>query len=411
MSPKWTYSLFIALFTVQSIDAFRSGLSPEQVSTHYGLTACALMRMTAQYLVSTYNVTRLSRFANSTTFCINHGEILSNLQREIRQLGLVSDLTSVIDAIASANIDVNTEERHSPSSHFSNEQFAEGSTLVGVRLADAVSKLTDETSSIGDVYRVFGQAIHTVQDFYSHSNWIELGGRKPSAKMGTEHVLGLYSPSNFTTCIDCTRRMCAEDNIHSEVRRRRFLISGYARYSFTDPPKPSGKCSHGGSADLSTGTSAVGYGINKDTQGSDHGSYHPIAAEVALAATLQQLQSLRSKVGDRAFRRFLGFQSKNLVITLDTTGSMKDVIGMVKEIIIDILNYTRSGNAVLKPDQYIFSPFNDPGWGPLTITDDAEALIEQIQNLTVYAGGDEPELYYHGPVSYTHLTLPTKRIV
>jgi len=322
--------------------------------------------------------------------------MFSNIQREIRRLGLASDLTSVVDAIATSNIDVNIEERHSPASHFSNEKFIEGSTLVGLRLADAVLKLTDNTSSMGDVYRVFGQAIHTVQDFYSHSNWIELGQRKPSRRMGTEFDLGLYTPPALETCLNCTTRSCAETNIHREIRGGRYLTSGYNRYSSSDPPKPRGKCSHGGIFDLSTRTAAVGFGINKDSIVSDHGSLHLIAAEIALAATVDQLSSLWSKVGNESFSRFLGFQSKNLVITLDTTGSMGPVIDIVKKTIVDILNYTKSENAVLKPGKYIFSPFNDPDWGPMIVTDDVESLIEQIQNLTVNGGGDTPELYYHG---------------
>ncbi|CAF1685410.1 unnamed protein product [Rotaria magnacalcarata] len=111
---------------------------------------------------------------------------------------------------------------------------------------------------------------------------------------------------------------------------------------------------------------------------------------------MQELESLWSTVGNDNFGRFLGFHSSSLVIVIDTTGSMGPVIELVKELTIAIIEFTRGENAFFRPSNYIFSPFNDPEWGPLTITTDAQYLIDEIKNLTVFGGGDTPELYYHG---------------
>ncbi len=174
------------------------------------------------------------------------------------------------------------------------------------------------------------------------------------------------------------------------------MTSGYFDIYSGISSKPKGKCSHGGPLDMTTQTDAVGFGINKDNEMSDHGSLHIIAAKIALTATIQQLQSLWSAVGNDAFGQFLGFHSSSLVIAIDTTGSMAPVIELVKRVAIGIIEFTRGENALFRPSNYIFSPFNDPEWGPLIITTDAQFLTDKIANLTAYGGGDEPELYYHG---------------
>jgi hypothetical protein len=75
---------------------------------------------------------------------------------------------------------------------------------------------------------------------------------------------------------------------------------------------------------------------------------------------------------------------------------MAPVIELVKRVAIGIIEFTRGENALFRPSNYIFSHFNDPEWGPLIITTDAQFLTDKIANLTAYGGGDEPELYYHG---------------
>src|SRR6185436_16702815 len=46
--------------------------------------------------------------------------------------------------------------------------------------------------------RDFGGALHTVQDFYSHSNWVELGGSGIETRLGRE-VLQPLAP-DVATC-------------------------------------------------------------------------------------------------------------------------------------------------------------------------------------------------------------------
>jgi hypothetical protein len=62
--------------------------------------------------------------------------------------------------------------------HFDDCNFSESSMIVAQNQAAAVKALDPSLASPStDAAAVlaFGQSLHTVQDFYSHSNWVELG--------------------------------------------------------------------------------------------------------------------------------------------------------------------------------------------------------------------------------------------
>ncbi|UJR14901.1 hypothetical protein I4U23_001885 [Adineta vaga] len=253
-----------------------------------------------------------------------------------------------------------------------------------------------EADSMYGARNSFGEAMHTMQDFYAHSNWIELGRRETNANIGSGTALGKYAPKSMATCSNCTDASCATNNILPEIIENGWLTSGY--FGLTGlASKPKGKCSHGGSKDKTTDEEAVGYGINKDDTTSDHGTkYHYDAAQVAYQATKQSLSKLWGKVGDTKFGHFLGFDTTSLAIAIDTTGSMSPYIELVKQMAIRIVQSTTGDSAILRPKTYILSPFNDPEFGPLLITTDPQVLIDAISALTANGGGDLPELYYHG---------------
>ena len=396
MYRSFCWFLAIGLWLLQRSTAFEAGLSGQQSTTHFGLTECALLRITAGYLRSVYNTTRLNSVADSIDVCNDTQLIHQEIDRELDRLRIQSELRSVIDAISTSNIRVNLDEPNSAESHFHDEKFARGSTLVRNRLADTVAKLMGDASSVIDARQSFGQAMHTLQDFYAHSNWVEVDNNKPNEHIGTGVKLGRYLPRNDKACSDCTRPGCSQGNILLGVTNNQYLTSGYFNVDPGKNSKPKGKCSHGGPLDQTTQIEAKGYGINKDSEDSDHGSHHRAAAKIALADTLQKLQSVWSTVGNETFGRFLGFYSSNLVFTIDRTASMTPVIELVKTLAIGIVEAFRGENARFRPSQYILSPFDDPHWGPLTVTTDAQLFIDKIRNLTVIGNEDKPELYFHG---------------
>jgi soluble cytochrome b562 len=72
-----------------------------------------------------------------------------------------------------ANIAVDDDDATLSASHFDGENFVGGQERL-IRLLDEV-KSNLESSSNEAAQTALGQALHTLQDFYSHTTWVELG--------------------------------------------------------------------------------------------------------------------------------------------------------------------------------------------------------------------------------------------
>lgn len=57
--------------------------------------------------------------------------------------------------------------------HFDNCRFKAGIRYIEAQYSLAVSQANRDSRK---ALKAFGRVIHTVQDFYAHSNWIELNG-------------------------------------------------------------------------------------------------------------------------------------------------------------------------------------------------------------------------------------------
>ncbi|KAK7925739.1 hypothetical protein WMY93_008049 [Mugilogobius chulae] len=272
--------------------------------------------------------------------------------------------------------------------HFDDEDFVGGKKLITDGL-DAV-KASIKKDNMKSARDKLAKILHTLQDFYSHSNWIELGNDKPNSNViSKSDSIGNIADKNRPTCRDCDGNDCT-NNILENILRENILTSGY----FLTKPIGAGKCSHGGFPDTSALFSPKG-GINKDTSTSSHGHLHDKAATVAVAASSELLNDVRGAAGDREFLRMLGIVSGNaLCFVIDTTGSMGDDIAAVREATAEIIN-KRLGTTD-EPSVYILVPFNDPDFGPLMRTTDPEAFKKAINALTPHDGGDAPEMSLSG---------------
>ncbi|XP_037830538.1 von Willebrand factor A domain-containing protein 7 isoform X2 [Kryptolebias marmoratus] len=274
--------------------------------------------------------------------------------------------------------------------HFDNEAFQAGREII-TRGMSAV-KANVKAGSFIAARESLGQISHILQDFYSHSNWVELGKSIPySALIRADQPLENLAGPDTPTCKSCAGQTCS-DNILPEVLQKGLLTSGY--FDIFSSDKPAGKCSHGGLFDLTSKTNPVG-GINKDAVESGHGSYHQAAVDLAVDATSELLEDIRVAVGDKNFLRLLGFtQSSALCFVIDTTGSMGDDIESVKSLTAKIIDERRG--TPLEPSEYILVPFNDPDFGPVTKTTDADLFKNMINSLIPHGGGDIPEMSMSG---------------
>ncbi len=323
-------------------------------------------------------------------------DALANIYAELGQTTVTKSMKAARTEITDANKDVD-QDQFQAKLHFDGESFNDGQNRVVALLSDAVTEA--QANNMADARKSVGSALHTVQDFYAHSNWIELKNTSPSSELGRPGVITNQSPPGEATCIQAPRtNPCFKANLITS-----HLTSGY--YGGEDTPPsgpvpPAGKCRHSGFFDSSSGLG----GINKDSDicigvydpgilDSPHNDSNASAASVATAASQQVFEDLRAKLTPTQFKALLGI-GPSLGFAIDTTGSMGSVIAGVQASVIGIVN-GRLGTPD-EPSQYVLSPFNDPSVGPVLSTSDAPSFKDAVNSLFASGGGDCPELAMAG---------------
>ena len=291
---------------------------------------------------------------------------------------------------ANENVDLEVGQRILAAAHFNSERFQEGQNLLVELRHIIIVSIEKEDYSVARIQA--GRFLHTLQDFYSHSNWIEIGNSEPYPVLGNpnQNPENIVSPFR-STCVDCEMDGLVhfsmgltgaryfyncQNNIREDIKSAQQLTSGYRTGNIDrkgrELVKPTGKCSHGGFFDSSSDQTATG-GINKDTKSprySPHADLHVQAETMATTASKTLLADIRSQINNDT--KFLAFLNINLhqqkiasvAYVIDTTGSMSDELPQIQATIPkireDIEDYIDSlgENAEVK---FILVPFNDPG--------------------------------------------------
>ncbi|XP_060941061.1 von Willebrand factor A domain-containing protein 7-like [Limanda limanda] len=360
-------------------------------STHYDITIRAVLRKTFEVCRDIaasegreFNLTLKDDLTTDDVqmACSSPGNSTALLSSVIFQ-------TSLFDIVfGNAMVDVVYARGREP--HFDNETFQGGRDVITAGVAAVNASVTLENFVAGRL--TLGQVCHTLQDFYSHSNWVELGKKAPyTALIVPDQPLENLADRSTPTCRSCDGGNC-DNNILTNVLNKGLLTSGY--FNMTSSEKPAGKCSDGGSFDMTSKQDPKG-GISKDDIRSSHGSLHKAAAELAENATLELLEAIRVAVGDKSFLRLMGLsQSPALCFVIDTTASMSIDIAEAKRVSFSIIDSKRG--TPQEPSAYILVPFNDPGFGPLIMTTDADVFKSNLNKLSANGGGDIPELSLSG---------------
>ncbi|XP_063523028.1 von Willebrand factor A domain-containing protein 7 isoform X2 [Pongo pygmaeus] len=239
---------------------------------------------------------------------------------------------------ANAAQDFLPTSRNDPDLHFDAERLSQGRThLVGaLRETVVAARALDHTLA----RQRLGAALHALQDFYSHSNWVELGEQQPHPhllwpRQELQNLAQVADP----TCSDCKELSCPGNWLGFTL-----LTSGYFG---THPPKP--------------------------------------------PASIQAFGLLRSRLGDRDFSRLLDITpASSLSFVLDTTGSMGEEINAAKIQARHIVEQRRG--SPMEPVHYVLVPFHDPGFGPVFTTSDPDSFWQQLNEIHALGGGDEPEM-------------------
>ena len=305
-----------------------------------------------------------------------------------------STYEDAIEEINEANEETDTgPERTLAAAHFDSEQLQDGQNRL-IMLRELIT--ANIRSESYETAREFaGSMLQTLQDFYSHTNWIEMGRGAPNSVLGErgQELQSTASPVT-ATCSDCmidgpvdlilslTGVVLAQtanfyyicnNNILPDVNASQILTSGYYTGQTNTAgdviPKPAGKCSHGGFRDPSSDLPATG-GINKDSislDASPHADLHDEAAAVAVQASVDILQAIRTEVDDDTkFAAFLNLDQveASIAYVIDTTGSMSQELPQIQATVPMIRTFLEDyvaglgGNARVR---FILVPFNDPG--------------------------------------------------
>ncbi|CAM4577668.1 unnamed protein product [Leuciscus chuanchicus] len=322
---------------------------------------------------------------------VEHQQDLNN---EELYTGLGRGFWHAVGEVASANaaMDFLSATRSDPVYHFDSESV-EGATQM-LREFWRQTVLLTRTKEYQGARRSLGQLFHSLQDFYSHSNWVEMGQQEVYL-----HLLHPEEPSvpvasvDTPTCAECYRFSCYSNLLEEMIRQTEPLLT--TGYFSTYPVKPPGKCSHGGILDSSRHQGAEG-GINKDSTSplfSPHHFLHKEAAHLATTATLQVLQDLHKEVGPKSFLRLFSVQQPPaLVFVIDTTGSMFEEITAARRRTFSIIQAREKSQRTTLPGTFILVPFHDPDFGPVRETDDPHQFMQYMEDLMALGGGDEPEM-------------------
>uniref|UniRef100_A0A8B9LLZ3 von Willebrand factor A domain-containing protein 7-like n=1 Tax=Astyanax mexicanus TaxID=7994 RepID=A0A8B9LLZ3_ASTMX len=294
--------------------------------------------------------------------------------------------------------DFMASDRH----HFNSETFNEGRALI-IQGMTAI-KANIRSGNFQAARETLGRALHTLQDFYSHSNWVELGNKKPYPNLiRPDLTISNIADVNTPTCSDCASGTCSNPLLPAILNEKK-LTSGYMGLFSNN--KPQGKCSHGGDADLSSTQNPRG-GINKDERKPHNADFHNTAVAIATEATLQLLEDIRGAAGNKDYLRLMGIaRSAVLCFVIDTTGSMADDIAEAKRVAHNIIDSKKGTQD--EPSEYILVPFNDPKFGPLIRTTNPDVMKAEIAKLDASGGGDIPEMCLSG-LQVSFFMTPTKR--
>lgn len=298
-----------------------------------------------------------------------------------------------LEEIAQANEDtddLSSAALFHPERHFTNENFLQGTTELMTQRQRVISSVTGSPADGSTGRKALGRALHSIQDFYSHSNWIEQGKGSPIASFGTA----------TTPNPPLTLAACPVDGNHLGPGGGGGDTSGYYVGVFGCSTIPAGKCWHGNYTSSCPG-------INKDKPAF---TGHVAARGVAEQATANFVQGILDSLAgnDKAIMALLDVRGTTAFI-IDDTGSMGGTIDGVKSIVGTIVN-TLNDDPDLTPTNWLLERFNDPDFGPPLVTDEASVLLGGVNGLFAHGGGDCPELSQSGLLEAIDGSLPNSNL-
>eukprot|EP00064_Thunnus_orientalis_P014263 superscaffoldBa00002458_g14305 len=123
------------------------------------------------------------------------------------------------------NVRVDIRHALNASFHFDEEMFVQGRKIIteGIQAVKASNKQENFEAA----RQKLGEILHPLQDFYSHSNWVELGNKFPNTNLiRSDTSIGNIADESRATCRNCVGDDC-RNNILEDIIQDKILTSGY----------------------------------------------------------------------------------------------------------------------------------------------------------------------------------------
>lgn len=243
--------------------------------------------------------------------------------------------------------------------HFYDERFEDATERLTLLKELIVTASTGSAPDPPLAREIFGKALNTLQDFYSHTNYVELGNTEIETKLGRE-LMEDADPE----LVMCSGGSLADAGLTT-------LTSGYRNCR----QAPEGKCCRD---DLDKEDASVdGFETAR--------TLAKAATEDYLAQVVADLRALDDN--EAALRRFVD-RDTAVIFVIDTTESMREELVGIKSSAASILgqfNNTQTG-------RYILIPFED-GENPIRsvfTTPDPQEFLDAVNALEAdsFGGGD-----------------------
>ncbi len=320
----------------------------------------------------------ITREALSATQRVVGSETLKFSDRAVKQIRDANKATDCLSCQANASF------------HFDDEAFAAGTGRLTQLKADVINKITASSPDGASARQDLGGALHTLQDYYAHSNWVELGNGGIDTRLGRSVFNGL--PLTVATCPTDAGTLGGA-GLSS-------LTSGWFKIPLCDPP--TGKCRHGIS--LPFLPDPCPNGLNKDdATRPGYTTARQLAVDASKDFLNQILDDPRVAGNAKAIKALMDVKS-TLGMVIDTTGSMGSIIDQVKAQVTQIVNSVRNTDDA--PAQYLLQAFNDPGVPGAVVTQDPDVFLAAVNSLFASGGGDCPELSQTGLLRAVAASLP-----
>lgn len=271
--------------------------------------------------------------------------------------------------VRKANFDVDWHQL-AADFHFDDEALGGGSQRINALRAQVIAAAVGGDGKAAR--KALGGALHTIQDFFAHSN--QVNAALPMPNFGTDVLAAL--PATTATCLADGATLIPNVG----------LTSGYFKF-INGLCAPKGKCNHGDHG-FCTG------GINKDAPGNPlHGAAYGNATSASIKFVNSIINDGQMTADPRAIKRLMDIRPM-IATAIDDTGSMGPVIGSVNDAVASMV--TSLQGTPDEPDKYLLERFGDPSVGSAVAYTDAGGFLSAVGAISPSGGGDCPELSMSG---------------